>query len=240
MFHHLSSLRKFRLSVRNVLKALSTTQNKTNPWCTTLNNAKQSKPVVYHLPLQTFIGVDLYSLPPTCLSLLDPALPGLPFEQCTDKTSQQPNSKSCKCHLTSLFLSLVNTFQPSFNFSPYWRLTPDLWPFSPLSSSIAAPCFCRSRSGSSSYTLNLNVTESKGLASKRLLSSLYMFSLGNVIHCPALNYHCLYANNSLDVVQPRVYSIASDHIPSCLFDLLLLWPVGQKCSSTYVSLWMED
>ena len=200
--------------------------------------------MVYHLPLQTFISIDLYSLSPTCLSLLNPELPGFPFEQCTDKTNQQPNSKSCKCHSTFLFLNLVNTFQTSFNFSPYWHLTllldfsdPSLlW----LSSYISALGFCRALSGSSSFTLSLNVTESKGLASKLLLSSLYMFSLGNVIHCPVLNYRCLYANDSVDVVQPGVYSIALDHIPKCLCELLwYLWPVGQKCSSTYVSLWME-
>ena len=114
-----------------------------------------------------------------------------------------------------------------------------LTPLKALRSSVMY--FCRALSASSSFTLSLNVTESKGLASKLLLSSLYMFSLGNVIHCPVLNYCCLYANDSLDVVQPRVYSIASDHIPNCLFDLLCyLWPVGQKCFSAYVSLWMQD
>lgn len=222
-----------------------------------LNNTKQNKPLIYHfkqhktkpthgLPL-TFTDFYKHWFIFTLSHLFiitQPWTTWLSFEQCTDKTNQQPNSKSCKCHSTSLFLNLVNTFQTSFNFSPYWHLTllldfsdPSLlW----LSSYISAPCFCRALSGSSSFTLSLNVTESKGLASKLLLSSLYMFSLGNVIRCPVLNYRCLYANDSVDVVQPGVYSIASDHIPKCLFDLLwYLWPVGQKCSTTDVSLWME-
>lgn len=76
--------------------------------------------IIHFLPLQTFEKRNLYSLSLPCLALLlNPALPGFPFErnpggkhpQNRKQTTNQPNNKSYKCHLISLFLNLVNTLQ---------------------------------------------------------------------------------------------------------------------------------
>lgn len=119
-----------------------------------------------------------------------------------------PANTSCKCYLTS-FLNLVNNFQTLLNLSPYWHLTflPDfsdpslLWLFSYFS----VHSFLKSLPGFNSSVVKLHVGP-QGLASRPFLFSLYIFSFGNVIHYHALNYCCLYANDSL------VYSIPG-HTP---------------------------